>query len=311
MTVAEVSPLGDVLSHVRMSGIFYCPSVLTEPWGLEIPPMEHCLWFHVVSSGVATLRVGDGPAITGVPGDLVLVPHGTGHLAHGVEPATARPVLDLPHEEVNERYAVLHHGGGGALTEVVCGGVRFDHPAARHLVAALPPVIHLAGARLPRGDWLRATLDLLADEARSVRPGSEAVVSRLCDIVVIQAIRAWIETDPAARSGWLGALRDDPIGAAIARIHAEPSAPWTVEGLAAEVAMSRSAFSARFTELVGESVMKYVTRWRAYRALDLLEAGDTTVARVAAMVGYDSEASFSRAFKRVVGVSPGSVSRRG
>ena len=100
MSVAEASPIGDVLAHVRMSGIFYCPSILTEPWGLEIPPMEHCVWFHVVSSGAASVQVGDAPPLTAVPGDLVLVPHGTGHRAYGVEPAPTRPVLELPHEEI-------------------------------------------------------------------------------------------------------------------------------------------------------------------------------------------------------------------
>ncbi len=143
----------------------------------------------------------------------------------------------------------------------------------------------------------------MAEETREARPGGEAVISRLCDIVVIQAIRSWIERDPAAQTGWLGALRDPQIGTAMARIHAEPSRDWSVAALADEVAMSRSAFAARFTQLVGESAMRYVTRWRMHVALDLLQRG-RTVATTAHEVGYDSEAAFSRAFKRVMGTSP-------
>jgi AraC-like DNA-binding protein len=185
--------------------------------------------------------------------------------------------------------------------------VRFDHPGARQLIDALPPVIHIEASRSTRNDWMRATLELLADETREVGPGSDAVVSRLCDIVVIQAIRTWIERDPAARSGWLGALHDEQIGAAIARIHADPGRDWTVGSLAAEVAMSRSSFAARFTTLVGEPAMSYVTRWRMVVAADRLATGNASVAAVASDVGYESEAAFNRAFKRVIGSTPGVV----
>jgi AraC-like DNA-binding protein len=306
-----VPALGQALRFIRMSGIFYCPSELTEPWGLELPPMDDCLWFHVVTSGTCTVAVGDAEPLTVRTGDLVLVPHGSGHRAWGLTTAPTPLVFDLPHEEYNENYAVLRHGGGGARTDVVCGGVRIDHPAARHLVESLPPLIHIEGARTPRSDWMHATLDLIAEETRAVRPGSEAVVSRLCDILVIQAIRAWMETDPAAQTGWLGALRDEQIGAAIARIHTDPGNDWSVASLAHEVGMSRSAFAARFTDLVGEPAMRYVTRWRMYHALDLLESGDRTVAAVAAQVNYDSEAAFSRAFTRTMGRSPGAAARAG
>lgn len=311
-TVIDPSPvpsIGDALRFIQMSGIFYSPSELTEPWGLSLPPMEDCLWFHVVTAGAVTIEVEPGAPRHVSTGDLVLVPHGSGHRAWGLEPAPTPSVLELPHEYVSESYAVLRHGGGGARTDVVCGGVRFDHPSARHLIAALPPLIHIESTAMPRSDWMHATLGLIADETREVRPGSDAVVSRLCDILVIQAIRAWIEQDPAAQTGWLGALRDTQIGAAIAMIHTEPTRGWTVESLATAVAMSRSAFAARFTELVGEPAMRYVTRWRMHHALHALETSDVTVAAAGRLVGYDSEAAFSRAFTRVMGGPPGAARR--
>jgi AraC-like DNA-binding protein len=158
-------------------------------------------------------------------------------------------------------------------------------------------------------DWMQGTLRLMAAEARELRPGGEAVITRLGDILVIQAIRSWIETDPAARTGWLGALQDRQIGRAISLIHRDPGRAWTVASLADEVAMSRSAFAARFTELVGEPAMQYVSRWRMHVAVDSLREEGATVAELADRLGYRSEAAFSRAFKRIVGASPGAVRR--
>jgi AraC-like DNA-binding protein/mannose-6-phosphate isomerase-like protein (cupin superfamily) len=303
---APVDPIGEALRYVQMSGIFYCPSELTEPWGLELPSMENCVWFHAVIAGTANLEV-EGDTRNVQAGDLVLVPHGHGHRAWGAEPAPTPDVFNLPHDYYSDQYAVLRHGGGGDKTLIVCGGIRFDHPAATHLVECLPAIIHIEASRSTRADWMQATLELMAEETRHVRPGSEAVISRLCDIVVMQAIRAWIERDPAAQTGWLGALRDEHIGSAIASIHASPARDWTVASLADEAAMSRSAFAARFTELVGEPAMQYVTRWRMQVAFELLRNGETTVAATATQVGYDSEAAFSRAFKRVTGITPRSA----
>ena len=156
---------------------------------------------------------------------------------------------------------------------------------------------------------MRSTLRLIADEARELRPGHEAVLTRLGDVLVIQAIRSWIEANPLTRSGWLGALRDPQIGRAISLIHRDPGRGWTLAELAREVAMSRSAFAARFTELVGEPMMHYVTRWRMSLAFEALQDGGATVAEVAGRFGYRSEAAFSRAFKRVVAISPGAIQR--
>ncbi len=281
---------------------------LTEPWGLRLPPMADCVWFHAVTAGESTIEV-EGETRTIGAGDVVLIPHGSGHRAWGREPAPTPDVFSLPHDYFSDQYALLRHGGGGPETRIVCGGIRLEHPAARHLIDALPAIIHTEASKSTRADWMRATLELMAEETRYVRPGGEAVISRLCDIVVIQSLRTWIERDPAAQTGWLGALSDHQVGAAIARIHTNPEANWTVATLANAASMSRSAFAARFTELVGEPAMSYTTRWRMHVALDLLRSGDATVAAAAATVGYESEAAFSRAFKRVMGTTPGKACR--
>jgi AraC-like DNA-binding protein len=240
---------------------------------------------------------------------MALVTHGAGHWLRSEPEAPAPGILDLEREEVSERYEVLRHGGGGAPTRLVCGAIRFDHPAARNLVANLPEVIRIESVAGPEMDWMHGTLGLIAAETRQPRPGGEAVITRLSDVLVIQAIRAWIESDTSTETGWIGALRDPHIGRALSLIHGDPAREWTVASLADELAMSRSAFAARFTELVGEPVMQYVTRWRMQVAINSLQEDGATVAELAAKLGYRSEAAFARAFKRVIGKAPGAVKR--
>jgi AraC-like DNA-binding protein len=301
-------PLGEALHFLRVTGSFYCRSELTAPWGLTMPSWPDCMWFHVVTAGRCELEVdGAGPRVLQA-GEVALVPHGQGHALRSEAGAIAPEVMSLEHEFRN-RYAILRHGGGGAGTTLVCGAVRLDHPAAHHILPLLPEVLHVEPGGGPQAEWMQSTLRLIAAEAASLRPGGEAVITRLSDILVIQTLRGWIEHDPAAQRGWLGALRDRQIGRAISLIHREPARDWTVAALAGELAMSRSAFSARFTELVEEPAIRYVTRWRMQVARSWLTEDGATVGEVAGRLGYQSEAAFSRAFKRTVGVSPGALTR--
>ena len=238
------------------------------------------------------------------------MPHGEGHRLRSEPGAPTPSIFELEREQLGERYEILRHGGGGERIDMVCGAVRFDHPAARKLLAVLPRIITFDPATSPTQlEWLRSTLRLMALEAQGLRPGGETVITRLSDVLVVQALRALLESDPAALSGWLGALRDPQIGRAISLIHREPGRPWTVASLADQIPMSRSAFAARFTELVGEPAMSYVTRWRMHLAAAALRDEGATVAALADRFGYRSEAAFARAFKRVVGSPPGAVRR--
>jgi AraC-like DNA-binding protein len=306
---APVDPLGEALHYLRMSGTFYVRSELTAPWALALPPVDGCLSFHVMTSGRSWLEAEGAEPRLLQPGDLALVPHGEGHRLASEPGIPATSVHELLHEHVSNRYAILRHGGGGAATSLVCGAVRFDHPAAHHLIKLLPKIIHVEASLSPQMEWIQSTLRFMAAEAKELRPGGETVITRLADILVIQAIRSWIGQDPAAQTGWLGALQDKQIGRAIPLIHRDPAREWTVASLASEVAMSRSAFAARFTELVGEPAMQYVTRWRMHLALTWLKEDDAGLADMANRLGYQSEAAFSRAFKRCMGVSPGRVRR--
>ena len=302
-------PLGEALHFLRMDGAFYCRSELTAPWGMTLDAMPGYLWFHVVTTGAVLLEVDAEHCRWLHPGDVTLVPHGNGHILRSEPGVRAPGVLELELEHPSDRYEILRAGEGGAPTTLICGAVRFDHPVAHDLVGMLPQIVHIDDSDGPRAGWMQGIFRLMAAEAREFQPGGEAVITRLADVLVIQGIRSWIETAPAARTGWLGALQDQQIGRALALIHREPGGAWTVASLASELALSRSAFAARFSELVGEPVIQYVTRWRMQVAQSALETEGATVAQLADRLGYKSEAAFARAFKRVIGTPPGAVNR--
>jgi AraC-like DNA-binding protein len=306
----SVDPLGEALHLLRMSGVFYSRSEASAPWGVQIPAMPDFLLFHAITGGRCWLETDGDPPRPLSRGDFALLSHGEGHKLVSEPGQRALPLFDIPRDEVGDRYDVIRYGGDGAHTSLVCGAVRFDHPAARHLVSLLPRSIILEEAAADRHEWLPATLRLMAAEARELRPGGEAVITRLADILVVQAIRSWMDHDPAAQTGWLGALKDRQLGRALAMIHRDPAYPWTVASLARQATMSRSAFAARFTDIVGEPPLQYLTRWRMNLASTLLLEPNLGLADLAGRVGYQSEAAFSRAFKRHAGVSPGAARQR-
>jgi AraC-like DNA-binding protein len=306
----SVDPLGEALQFLRMSGVLYCRSEFTRPWGLALPPLDGCMMFHVVTSGHCWLEVDGSEATLLEAGDLALVPHGRGHQLLGERGAPTAKLFDLPRESVSERYEILRYGGGGPLTTMLCGVVRFDNPAADHAIRLLPPIIRVDAWNSREMEWIGSTLRFVTAEARELRAGAESVLTRLAELFVIQAIRSWVARNPSGK-GWVVAIGDKKIGSAIALIHRNPIRNWTVAGLASAVGMSRSAFAARFTQLVGQPAMHYATQCKMHAAQMLLKEGSESLAELADRLGYKSEAAFSRAFKRLIGVSPGAVRRNG
>ena len=302
-----IDPLGEALHYLHMSGVFYTRSEFTAPWGVAIPAFPDCLMFHVVTSGRCWLEVENADPYLLQPGALALVPHGEGHQLLSEPNVPAAKLFDLPREQISERYEILRHGQGGEAASLICGTVRFDHPAAHQLIRLLPKLICIEAWQSPQMEWIQSTLRLMAAEAKVMRPGGETIITRLADILVIQAIRSWMAKDPPAKTGWLAALQDKQIGYAILLIQRNPAQRWTVASLANKVAMSRSAFAARFKELVGEPPMQYITRWRMNLALACLKKENASLGELAHRLGYQSEAAFSRTFKRVTGSSPGAV----
>ncbi|UQN14238.1 AraC family transcriptional regulator [Gulosibacter sp. ACHW.36C] len=272
--------------------------------------MEDSVSFHVVTTGSCWLRLPEVEPIELRAGDLALVPHGRGHDLLS-EPAAVRgPRVDLlPQKYLSEKYSILRHGGPGRTTQLICGIVSLDDPAARELMRTLPSVLFVDGGTLSAASASRDTLRLMAGELAQPQPGGEAIATRLADILVVQAIRMWLDTDPRARTGWLRALQHERIGRVLEAIHDDAGGEWHLNRMVSLATMSRSSFSARFTELVGEAPMGYLTRWRMSIAQSRLLEEDITVAKLALELGYQSEAAFNRAFTRLVGKTPGSIRR--
>jgi len=315
--------LTDVLETVRVVAACYGRMEATAPWGIRVRPGEDAK-FHVVLEGRARLIVdGVGEPIELSAGDIVALPHGHAHSllddpsvpdAAVIEPAPVPEPTTQPLEELlvcrpRGDNSVLRVGGGGQSSTIVSGRFRFEDRKNNPLLSVLPPVITLRGEMGKSVRWLEPTLKFIACEAQSGRPGSQTVIARLADVLFIQIVRGHLASLPVDGSGWLGALADAQIGAALGHIHQSPEQDWTVQSLAAKVAMSRSAFASRFMRLVGEPPLSYVTRWRMQKAASMLRDGKQTLAEVAAQVGYDSEAAFSKAFKRAVGSAPGAYRR--
>ncbi|OHV30093.1 AraC family transcriptional regulator [Pseudofrankia sp. EUN1h] len=283
-----------------MTGVFYAVSELSAPWGIGIPPIRDTVMFHLLTEGESLVVDVEGQRATSGVGELVLVPHGAGHVVGSDADGPAVPLWDLPREEVTERYERMRIDGGGAPARLICGAVEFTDLAVGRLMASLPPLL----VAEQRDGWLRSTVEVMAAECRAAAPGSAVVTARLADVLVVHAVRDWLHREQPTR-GWVAGVRDPHLGRSLAAFQAAPSRAWDLPALAAEAGLSRSAFAARFTEVLGEPPMAYVTSWRMDLAARLLEDGELSVGRVAARVGYASEAAFNRAFQRIKGATPG------
>lgn len=294
---------------LQLSGVLYCRAELTEPWGIELPALEGVMMVEVVTSGHCWIELEDSAPVFMPEGSLALIPRAARHKLRSSPGAKTELLANVPVELVGDRFEIMRYGGGGALTQVAYCGVRFDHVLADRLIKLLPEILHVRTLEEDDG-WLQNTIRFMSREARQMLPGNETVITRLADILVIQAIRGWIETVREGESGWITALRDRQIGKALAIIHRHPEVDWSVASLARETGMSRSGFSARFSRLVGEPVLHYLTSLRMQLAnRELLQTSDS-LAKIADRVGYHSEPAFNRAFKRVIGIPPGAVRKR-
>ncbi len=314
---ASHDALTSILESVHLGGSLYFRSELRAPWGLEVPASD-AAQFHVIRAGSCWLRpsvAGGFDAMALSAGDIVVLPHGDAHVVADGPATPAVPLQELlahvPEGERDPVHAPLRIGGDGAQADLICGFFSFDHGSAHPLLSVLPPVLSIRGEGGRARSWLESSLDLIAQETIAGRPGRGALFDRLTEALFIQVLQTTIEELAYTGPSWLAGLRDPLIGEALGLMHAHADDAWTVQSLAARVGMSRSAFASRFRGLVGESPLQYLTRWRMQVAANHLREGHLTLAQVADRVGYRAEASFSKVFKRYLGVAPGTYRRRG
>ena len=313
---ASADVLSDVLRSVRLSGAVYFDFELSSPWVAEapatceiastvMPGAQRVIEYHLIARGACWANaVGEAP-IRLKEGDLILFPQGDPHVLSSAPGMRTAPDMSLFARVTTALPLVYERGGGGPdRTRIICCFLGCDDRPFNPLLSALPRTIHLSGAGddLPNG-WLVSMLGLAVRESGSARVGRENILARMSELMFVEAIRRYIESLPPAQTGWLAGVRDPVVGQALAVLHGQPASAWTVESLARAVGASRSVLADRFTAMVGQPPMQYLALWRMQLASRLLLQGEH-VAEVAAAVGYESEAAFSRAFKKLVGEAP-------
>jgi len=301
--------LEDVMAWVRVHGTVFFQASLRAPWGFTVPKLKNAT-FHFVASGQCWLE-GDaihGPAKLGT-NDLVILPHGDRQTIRD-DPHSSVPHLgELLSTHPLKDGCALDYGGKGKATILLCGGFAVENGSANPLVGSLPSLLRLPAERLNSLRWLRGALDWIISEIRDRGPGSETVTDRLAEILFVESLRAYCAECNVAEGGWVRALVDPVIGPALALIHQEPEASWTVAAIAHRVGISRSSFASKFEQLVGEPPLQYVTRCRLGKAARLLHTSSTRIPEIARSVGYGSVVAFHKAFKRFYQVGPGEFRR--
>jgi AraC-like DNA-binding protein len=301
--------LTDMLNTLELKGWLSSRRELTPPWRYDFAASQDSM-FHVLSFGGAYLQVeGEGEPIRVEDGDVVLFPTGQPHSLYD-DPTS--PLTRVVHLDYNPQrgYQVVAREGEGPKLLMLCGAFHFEYPNDFPLLHHLPKLIHIRGAQGRMEQGFTDIVRLIARESASQQLGAEVMLRRLTELLFIQVIRLWIAQQAEASVGWVRALRDQPISAALGLIHQSPERRWTVKELAEAAALSRSAFSARFSELMGEPPMTYLTRWRMLRATRLLK-NEVSMETIADLLGYESEAAFRKAFKREIGIPPAQYRKRG
>jgi AraC-like DNA-binding protein len=317
--------LSDVLRGVRLRGaVFFYISGRGE-WAAEAPAsqelapflirgVEHVMEYHVATQGNCWAGIPGGPAVRMSTGDIVMFPHGDAHVVsssaglRGVLPDT-RWYAKATASEVPVRVAyndpaspLTGSSGAAPDTTIVCGFLGCDLRPFNPLIAALPRLLHL---RAPEdGGWIAQLMHQAVTESQGRRPGSEAMLARMSEMMFVDAVRRYTADLPRESAGWLAGLRDQLVGRALALLHEQPAQDWSIDELGRRVGLSRSALHERFVQLIGLPPMQYLAQWRMQAAARMLLETRATVATIALEVGYDSEAAFARAFKRLVGTPP-------
>jgi len=305
---------------MRMGGALYLNAEFTAPWCTTArPDRELCkvfqprsdrvISFHLIVAGSCLVQLAGDPssAIHVNTGELLVVPHGDEHIMGStldLAPLQSGPVLAEKLDEAPGEIIKLSYGGGGTATRMMCGFLACDETLSNPLLSALPRIFKVDMRDDPSSAWLESSLQFAAAESTQLRPGSALIIGKLSELLFVEAVRRCIDALPADRKGWLAGMRDRFVGRALSMLHAQPAHDWTVDELARKVGLSRSALAQRFTDLLDEPPMQYLTRWRLQIAAHELVSGGRSLAEIAVEVGYESEAAFNRAFKREFGMPP-------
>lgn len=306
--------LSDVLRVVRLTGGVFLDARFTAPWSItgrvepdDLKPFlassSHVIGFHYVVSGRLLAHLPDSAPIELNAGEIVLLPRNDRHILASASGLPTRKASDVVMPDPDAGIWCVNHGGGGDETHIVCGylGGSGDQNS---LIASLPAMLTLNVAETPGGAWIAQSFAFAAQQLSEGSPGGATVLAKLSELMFVEAVRRYVETLPPEQTGWLAGLRDSAVGRALALMHTRPAEDWTAESLARAVNLSRSAFAERFTQLIGSPPMRYLANWRMQVAAQRLRDTRQTIAQIGYDVGYESEAAFTRAFRREMGAPP-------
>jgi AraC-like DNA-binding protein len=266
--------------------------------------------YHYVVSGRVLVRLRDQEPVEFEAGQVIILPHNDWHLLGSALDLPAVPTREVVQPAANGDLHIIEHGGGGEPTRIVCGFLGSDKLDGNPLASALPALIKFDTRHGATASWIKSTLDFAADEAAARRSGSDAVLSKMSELLFVEAVRNYIESLPDEQIGWLAGLKDPHVSRALSLLHSRVADAWTVDDLSREVGLSRSALADRFTRLIGEPPMRYLAHWRIQVAAQQLRNSDAPLARIAEQVGYESESAFNRAFKQGLGLPPATWRKR-
>lgn len=303
--------LSQILEVLRLRSAVYFHTQFNPPWGVRVPALGNVARFHMALRGDCWLRVdGVESPLHMSTGDLVVIPHGTSHILSDSRDGKAIEVDDVIDRSGYAGAGALTFGGGedGRTCKLFCGHFEFDDDTLHPVLLALPSYIHVPNTQTMNAYWLESIMRFVSAEIFADRAGSDAIVHRLTEIIFIQVIRAFVDNMGDA-AGCLAGVIDPQLSRCLSKVHIEPERPWTVEAMAAEAGMSRSAFAERFASLMGMPPLAYVTQWRMQLARRLLLDTEHRLIEIAEKTGYASEAAFNRAFKRHFDATPGELRR--
>jgi AraC-like DNA-binding protein len=308
--------LSEVLKTVKLDGAFFYNGEFSAPWCFHSPASRavapylsqdsnHVIIFHLLTEGRGYAHLeGEGRPVPLNAGDIVIFPHGDPHFmgnGSAVKPVDMAKELE---RILSQGLKISRMGGGGEITRFVCGYMSCDPQLSRVFLGGLPPVLKINIRNDASDQWLENSIRYSVGNADASRPGGEAMIAKLSEVLFVEALRRYIALLPPEQTGWLAGVRDPDVGKALAFLHRQPAHPWTIAKLANGVGISRSVLAERFRRYLSQTPIAYLTRWRLQLGAQMLKSTSSSVAQIAAEVGYESEPAFNRAFKRELGLPP-------
>ena len=313
--------LSEVLKLVKLRGALFFNAEMSAPWCLLEPASAdiapafgagsgHVVLYHFLLEGRAITRMSDGANVDLSAGDIVVYPHGDPHLLGNGRPEKPVDAMKAFAGNLKDGLKVVRFGGSGEKTKLVCGYMVFDPKIGDVFLSALPKMLKISVADEPSGQWLKQSIRFSVGDNGASDQGSALVIAKLSEVLFVETLRRYINGLNEKETGWLAGLRDEAVGKSIALLHSEPSREWTIAELARKVGASRTRLVERFQHFLGDTPMSYLTRWRLKLGAEFLESSNDSIAQIAASVGYGSEATFNRAFKREYGLPPAQYRRQ-